>query len=829
MVRGLRGIRQLKKRPPGIGGGGGTPSAAIALSASSIAENAANGTTVGNLSVVNGTGSYTFTLTDSAGGKFSITAAALKKAAALDYETATSHNITVHADNGAGSTADRTFTITVTNVLEVTLAALTLSASTMDEDAVEDTLVGAIQNKSSGSTIALTDDAGGRFKLTGTNIVAGATLASAADYSITIRETHSDGNNSPRDTVLTITVAGELLDGIAAPTLTWVTDASDNTPQFSVNGDLQVDDEVEYQRSTDVDFTSPDTFTATVDAAADLANSLDYTTGTWDDDEYWVRARINRAGHLDGEWSNVENKTIAVGGAFTDPSDLASLVAWYKSDTGVFSDRGTTPATNTSVVQQWNDQSGNGYHLIDNNAPNFYTNVLNGYPAIRFIAADDHSLVTGAGGSFPVALGGTTLTVYAVVKTTANSDDNGRICSYRASGGHANDYDNTSSAIPLFNSSDHTVSAYRNSGALSNGTIVDGEFHVLTSVFDGVNNTVYIDNIAQTSVADTNTFGATGQFSFGAFQFNDTTPTSGFDGDIVEIVITSNASSTDRDNMAAYFAARYGAANIAVQMWKEAVVTDGGSVSGTQLGRVDTLVGALKTANVWNKLDRLWIYAGESDAHQAKIDLKNRSSHTITVSPTLSAAGYLGNGSTQFIDTNFNPRANGVNYVRGSASIFAYVSASRTTAQDWITVGVNKFDSENEYAYLEVNVNDGGSKGVGLVAGTGAVDARGTVTNAQGFLLISGTSTTQLDLYKNGNTTPIATNSSNVASDRTADNTFYVLGFNYGGSFGLNGLQSPSGDKVACAGFAAGLNATEQAALASAINTYMTAWGVNVY
>jgi hypothetical protein len=44
---------------------------------------------------------------------------------------------------------------------------------------------------------------------------------------------------------------------------------------------------------------------------------------------------------------------------------VAGALAWYKPETGLFTDAGTTPvASDGDLVYQWNDQSGNGYHLV---------------------------------------------------------------------------------------------------------------------------------------------------------------------------------------------------------------------------------------------------------------------------------------------------------------------------------------------------------------------------------------------------------------------------------------------------------------------------------
>lgn len=90
----------------------------IVLSASSIPENASVGTTIGTLSVVGGSGVYTFTITSDPDSKFTITSVSLKVGAALDYETKTSHQVTVQGNNGVDPPISHIFTITVTDVDE---------------------------------------------------------------------------------------------------------------------------------------------------------------------------------------------------------------------------------------------------------------------------------------------------------------------------------------------------------------------------------------------------------------------------------------------------------------------------------------------------------------------------------------------------------------------------------------------------------------------------------------------------------------------------------------------------------------------------------------
>ena len=59
-----------------------------------------------------------------------------------------------------------------------TLAALTLDTDDVDEDAAVDTVVGAVQGAKTGSTLTVSDDAGGLFALDGSNVV----VADALDF-----------------------------------------------------------------------------------------------------------------------------------------------------------------------------------------------------------------------------------------------------------------------------------------------------------------------------------------------------------------------------------------------------------------------------------------------------------------------------------------------------------------------------------------------------------------------------------------------------------------------------------------------------------------------
>lgn len=109
---------------------GGVPvtglGAVILLSSTTIDEDASIGDAIGTLSVSIATGNWadpiTYTITADPDSKFAVDGDILEIDAALDYETATSHSVTIEADNGTDDPITRTFTIIVNDLTEVPIA-----------------------------------------------------------------------------------------------------------------------------------------------------------------------------------------------------------------------------------------------------------------------------------------------------------------------------------------------------------------------------------------------------------------------------------------------------------------------------------------------------------------------------------------------------------------------------------------------------------------------------------------------------------------------------------------------------------------------------------
>ncbi|PLX37429.1 MAG: hypothetical protein C0606_03750, partial [Hyphomicrobiales bacterium] len=106
-------------------------------SGNSVSEGASVGSVVGITAVAtdaDGTDTVTYSLTDDAGGLFTIDASTgvVTVAAGLDAETATSHTIEVTASSSDGSSSSQSFTISVTDENETAISAISDSNGSAD-------------------------------------------------------------------------------------------------------------------------------------------------------------------------------------------------------------------------------------------------------------------------------------------------------------------------------------------------------------------------------------------------------------------------------------------------------------------------------------------------------------------------------------------------------------------------------------------------------------------------------------------------------------------------------------------------------------------------
>lgn len=246
-------------------------------------------------------------------------------------------------------------------------------------------------------------------------------------------------------------------------------------------------------------------------------------------------------------------------GAFT-PASLTGLVAWYKADTGVFVDAGSTLATNGQTVQQWNDQSGNGYHLkqaTGGSRPTFQTAGFNSsFPAVTFTLSSSTWMATTAN---TVAMGtGLVGSAFLVGLITGSGAVNARGVAYVENGQTADTISSHSAAWLLLSPGTPSLASYR-AGFFANDNVAIFNVNMrVGNVYDNTNDTGYLNNVAGTPVAASGlTWTSPGTLLISTA--DTASPTAFWDGPIAEVVVTNTAlSGTDRTNLDNYFKTNLG-------------------------------------------------------------------------------------------------------------------------------------------------------------------------------------------------------------------------------------------------------------------------------
>jgi hypothetical protein len=259
-----------------------------------------------------------------------------------------------------------------------------------------------------------------------------------------------------------------------------------------------------------------------------------------------------------------------------------------------------------------------------------------------------------------------------------------------------------------------------------------------------------------------------------------------------------------------------GPANTETTAWINAVVAAGGTVSANQTNRVDALITGLKADGLWTGLDRLWLWGGESVAAQATIDIKTLAVGVAQAGLVLAAGGYTGNGSTRYFDSGYNPTTASGNFVRNSASIGAYIRSSNTTQAN--TERAFAAIGSASTVLIPLAGFGGGSATYGVNSTSTPVPVN---TNRQGFWHANRSSSAAIQLYKNGSVFDSSADTS-IAPDNLP---FYFFASSAAGPVAQNFLP----DQMAAAFIALSYDATQAGNLSTRLNTYMTAWGINVY
>jgi hypothetical protein len=138
--------------------------------------------------------------------------------------------------------------------------------------------------------------------------------------------------------------------------------------------------------------------------------------------------------------------------------------------------------------------------------------------------------------------------------------------------------------------------------------------------------------------------------------------------------------------------------------------------STAQKVKGNSLIRDLKEAGIWSLLDVFYVFATDGDSDFATLNWKSPSSFQCTKvnSPTFTTnVGFNGNGTTSYLNTNWIPSTNGVNWTLNSAQVAihynsmevnsGYYDGARTTG----STGQTLWNPANAATSLNYRINAG--------------------------------------------------------------------------------------------------------------------------
>lgn len=190
------------------------------------------------------------------------------------------------------------------------------------------------------------------------------------------------------------------------------------------------------------------------------------------------------------------------------------------------------------------------------------------------------------------------------------------------------------------------------------------------------------------------------------------------------------------------------------------------------------IIRSLNNSN-WSKLDRFWLLAQDIETN-AKISIANPTSTAITSvnSPTFTAYnGYQGNGSSQYLNTNFNPGNGGTyKFLQNDAEIGFYSLTNNSGNK----ADIGAIDNPATGSGLYSNIRSaGGTYNWTLNANSSVVGS--TNTDSRGLFSLQRTASNLQTSYKNG----VSFNTDATVSQSIKNLNIFIMAWNNSGTAGV--------------------------------------------
>lgn len=225
----------------------------------------------------------------------------------------------------------------------------------------------------------------------------------------------------------------------------------------------------------------------------------------------------------------------------------------------------------------------------------------------------------------------------------------------------------------------------------------------------------------------------------------------------------------------------------------------------TRMVQINTLIGSLISGGVWTKFDAFYMLAA-ADAQSSLLNWASTSYNLTAVnSPAFVAdRGYTGDGSTSYLDTNFNPTtAVGAKFVQDSAhnGIWSRTNLNNAGASSNDAGALNSQIARQ--AAVSGNALGRANTSTGILIGAGAYP---------GHICWSRTAAAVWEGYAQG----VDSGGGTDASAAMTNANMRLLSYN-GAAFGVN--------QLAVGHIGSGLSAAEVSALFTAVRAYLQAIG----
>ena len=322
------------------------PSLSATVAFNAFQENTATGTTIATSSVTDPeAGAITYSLSGTGSENFSVSAdGTVTLASSLDYETATSYDITLTATDGDNIVSE-TLTINVGDINEAPTVSATLAASSFAEDVSTGTTVAtssASDPESSTITYSLSGTGSDNFSVDANGNV---TVASSLDYETTtsysLTITASDGTNSTQETItFSITDVDEFALALSSTSPSINEGVSSGTQVATSTLTQQDSAAVTYSLSG----TGSDKFAISSSGVITTAAAMDYETTS----SYSLTVTVTDGTNTDTETINISINDLSINTlAVTLANSGAALAESSSSGTSVGSSSISNPDSET--------------------------------------------------------------------------------------------------------------------------------------------------------------------------------------------------------------------------------------------------------------------------------------------------------------------------------------------------------------------------------------------------------------------------------------------------------------------------------------------------